>query len=59
MPYDKNGEPFDYSEPPSLSETTRQVQEMKLVSGWIVVVALVAAFLAAAGVVIAIGWVIQ
>lgn len=59
MPYDINGEPYDYTEPPSLSETTREIREMKSVSALIVIASLLALFFLAAGVVMLIGAVIN
>ena len=46
MPYDQNGQPYDYSEPPSLEQTTQEIREMRFAVG-LVVALLIAAFVVA------------
>lgn len=46
MPYDQNGQPYDYSEPPSLEQTTQEIREMRFAVG-LVVSLLIAAFVVA------------
>ena len=50
MPYDQNGQPFDYSEPPSLEQTTQEVREMRFAVGIVVSLLIALAGFVVAGV---------